>query len=320
MTDSASPRAAAPAAAGASARNPEPLPSKGMLATAGAFLWWGLFPIYLKALQSVPAVQIVGHRIVWCCVLVTLWMAVRGELPKLYKALTDRGIRWRLAASGALISINWLVYAWAVNTGHVVETSLGYFINPLVNVLLGVVVLSERLNRVQWMAIALAAAAVVHLTIIAGHPPWIALVLALSFGSYGLIRKITSVDATSGLAAETLLLLPFAAGYLIWCEATGSGALGHSGPIVDTLLIASGVATAVPLVLFAYGARRIPYSTVGVLQYIAPSMQLALGVLLYGEPFGPMRAIGFALIWTALVVYVADGVLRSRRPAGRGAA
>ena len=299
-------------AARSSAADPS-APAKGVAAAGGAFVIWGLFPIYLKALQTVPAMQIVAHRIVWCCVLVVAWLAVRGDITKLYRAVTERTTRWRLTATGLLISVNWLVYAWAVTKGYVVEASLGYFINPLVNVLLGVLVLSERLNRTQWTAVALAGIAVVYLTIDAGRPPWISLALALSFGCYGLLRKITSTDAISGLAAETLLVMPLAAAYLLWCESVGSGSLGHWGTLVDTLLICSGIATAVPLVLFTYGARRIPYSTVGVLQYIAPTLQLALGVLLYHEPFGPARATGFSFIWLALLIYAGEGLLRSRR-------
>lgn len=201
-----------------------------------------------------------------------------------------------------------------MSTGHVVETSLGYFINPLVNVLLGVVVLSERLNRAQWISVGLAAAGVLYLTVTAGRPPWIALTLAVSFGTYGLIRKTAQVDALPGLAIETALLAPVAAGYLVWCAMKGSGAMGSEGALVDWLLVGSGVATAVPLFLFAFGARRLPYSMVGVLQYIGPSLQLACALLVFGEPFGHDRAVGFALIWSALLVYAADGLVRSRIP------
>ena len=185
--------------------------------------------------------------------------------------------------------------------GHVIESSLGYFINPLVNVLLGVVVLSERLTPLRWIAIALAAAGVAYLTLVAGRPPWIALTLALSFGMYGLIRKVVKVESLPGLAIETLLLLPVAALYLIWCEFAGSGTLGRTGPGIAALLIGTGPLTAISLFLFAFGARLLPYSTVGVLQYIAPSLQFACGVFAFHEPFERTRAIGFVLIWTALL-------------------
>jgi chloramphenicol-sensitive protein RarD len=212
-----------------------------------------------------------------------------------------------------LITNNWAVYVWAVMNGHVVEGSLGYFINPLVNVLLGVALLSERLTRAQWTAVALAAIGVAYLTIAAGSPPWIALALAFSFGFYGLIRKVVKVESLPGLAVETLLLLPFAVGYLFWCESAGSGALGHARPAVAALLIGSGPLTAIALFLFAYGARLVPYSTVGVLQYIAPTLQLACGVFVLHERFERTRAVGFALIWAALVIYAGESLWLARK-------
>ncbi len=284
----------------------------GLVAAIGAFLFWGVFPLYLALLAAVPALQILAHRIVWCCVFVVAWVALRGELPAMRAALANRGSRLRLAASGSLISVNWLTYVWAINHGHVIDSSLGYFINPLVSVALGVVVLSERLNRAQWTAVALAAAGVLYLTIVTGRLPWISLVLASSFGLYGLIRKVVAVESLPALATETLLLAPLAAGYLLWVGAQGTGAFGRLGLGLDLLLLGSGVATAVPLALFAYGARRIPLSTVGLTQYLAPSMQLLLGVFFFGEPFPRARAIGFALIWCGLAIYAADGLRRAR--------
>ncbi len=220
---------------------------------------------------------------------------------------------WRLALSAALLTVNWLVYVWAVMNGHVIESSLGYFINPLVNVLLGVVVLSERLSRAQWTAVALAAAGVTYLTIQSGSPPWIALALALSFGTYGLIRKVVKVDALPGLATETLLLMPLALMYLIWCEFAGSGTLGRTGPGIAALLIGTGPLTAISLFLFAFGARLLPYSTVGVLQYIAPTLQLICGVFVFHEQFARARVLGFVLIWTALLIFAGDGLWQSRK-------
>lgn len=301
------------------ATNTAPLPSttsatsgSGLAAAAGAFAIWGLFPLYLRALHVVPALQIVAHRVAWACVFVLAWIAMRGELAGLRPILTNRALLLRLAAAAVLISINWLAYVWGVSSGRVVETSLGYFINPLVNVLLGVAVLSERLNRVQWVSVGLAAGGVIYLTVAAGHLPWIALTLAFSFGTYGLIRKTAQVDALPGLAIETALLAPLAAGYLVWCALRGDGAMGSQGAMVDALLVASGVVTALPLFLFAYGARRLPYSMVGVLQYIGPTLQLICALVVFGEPFGHDRAVGFALIWSALLVYAGDGLVRSR--------
>jgi len=292
---------------------PRPSAGSGLAAALGAFLIWGLFPLYLKPLSGVPAMQILAHRIVWCCLLVFAWLALRGELPAVRRALADPGTRLRLMASAALISVNWLVYVWAVTNGQVVEASLGYFINPLLNVVLGVLVLKERLNRAQWIAVTLAALGVAYLTAFAGRPPWIALVLAASFATYGLIRKVVAVESVPGLATETLLLAPFALGWLLWCEAQGSGALGHASAGVNALLVGSGLATALPLALFAYGARLIRYSTLGILQYVGPTLQFLIGVLVFGEPFPRARAIGFVLIWLGLVFYAADSLWRSRK-------
>jgi chloramphenicol-sensitive protein RarD len=287
--------------------------SKGFTAAAVAFTMWGVFPLYFHPLYQISSFQIIGHRIVWSCVIVLLWMALRGELPALRATLANRSLVWRLALSAILVTVNWLVYIWAVLNGHVVETSLGYFINPLVNVVMGVVLLHERLTRAQWTAVGLAAAGVVYLTILSGSPPWIALALAFSFGTYGLIRKVAKVDALPGLATETLLLLPFALIYLIWCEYAGTGALGHTGPATAALLIGSGPLTAISLFLFAFGARLIPYSTVGLLQYIAPTLQLICGVFVFHEPFERSRAVGFALIWMALLIFAGDGLWQSRK-------
>jgi chloramphenicol-sensitive protein RarD len=287
--------------------------TKGFTATAAAFTVWGVFPLYFHPLHLVSPFQVIAHRVVWSCVFVLLWMALRGELSAIRAALADRSVVWRLAVTATLITFNWTAYVWAIMNDHIVEGSLGYFINPLVNVLLGVAVLSERLTRAQWTAIALAAGGVAYLTVEAGRPPWIALFLAVSFGSYGLIRKIVKVEALPGLAIETLVLLPFAVLYLLWCESAGTGALGHAGLPTTTLLIGSGPLTAITLFLFAYGTRLLPYSTVGVLQYIAPTLQLACGVFAFHEEFTRTRAVGFALIWAALVIYAGEGLLLSRR-------
>jgi chloramphenicol-sensitive protein RarD len=287
--------------------------SRGLAAATAAFAIWGLFPLYLHPLSDVPPLQVIAHRISWSCLFLLAWLALRRQLGRLSAPLATPRVLGGLALTAVLISTNWLVYVWSVGHGHIVDASLGYFINPLVNVLLGVLVLRERLNRVQWCAVALATLAVGYLALLAGRPPWISLTLAVSFSLYGLVRKVLSVDALPGLTIETLLLAPLAAGYLIWCQAEGSGALSRAAPGIDALLLGSGIATAVPLCLFAYGARELRYATLGVLQYIAPSLQLACGVLVYAEAFAPARATGFALLWLGLLLYAADGVWRARR-------
>jgi chloramphenicol-sensitive protein RarD len=291
--------------------------NKGFLCAASAFAIWGIFPLYFHALQQVPAVQVIAQRIVWSCLFILGWMFFRGELGSLRAALTNRGVVVRLALTATLITGNWLAYVYGVTHGRVVETSLGYFIGPLVNVLLGVVLLSEKLTRAQWTAVALATLGVGYLTFMTGGLPWIALTLAFSFASYGLLRKVVKVEALPGLATETLLLVPFAVGYLLWCESAGGGAFGHTGPVTGALLIASGPLTAITLFLFAYGTRLLPYSTIGVLQYIAPSLQFVCGVFVLHEPFDHARAIGFAVIWAALVIYAGEGVRLSRRQQAR---
>jgi chloramphenicol-sensitive protein RarD len=288
-----------------------------LISAATAFAIWGVFPLYFHALQQVPSVQIIAHRIVWSCVFVFGWMYFRGELGSVRAALTNPGVVLRLAVTATLISSNWLTYVFGVAHGRVVETSLGYFIGPLVNVLLGVVLLSEKLTPAQWTAVALATLGVGYLTVITGGLPWIALTLAFTFATYGLLRKVVKVEALPGLATETLLLLPLAAAYLWWSETAGSQALGHTGPLTDVLLIASGPLTAFTLFLFAYGTRLLPYSTVGLLQYIAPSLQFVCGVFVLHEPFDRARAIGFAVIWAALAIYAGEGVRLSRRQQAR---
>jgi chloramphenicol-sensitive protein RarD len=281
---------------------------RGMWQAAGAYLAWGLFPLYWKQIESVPALQLIGHRIAWSFLTLATIAAATGRT----------GVRLRpraralaiFALSAVLISVNWFTYVWAVNGGFVVETSLGYFINPLVSVLFGVLVLGERLRRPQWWAIGLAASGVAYLTLAHGSLPWIALVLAVSFGSYGLVRKIAPLDSFDGLTLETGLLFLPAVAYLGYTEHAGRGAFLHAGPFSDALLVGAGPVTTVPLLLFASAARRIPLSLMGVLQYIAPTVQFLLGVLVYKEPFDRAQLVGFALVWTALVVFGTEGLLR----------
>lgn len=289
-----------------------PTTGRGYAAAIGAFVMWGVFPLYLIGLSTVSAMQITAHRIVWSCVFALAWIAALGDFGRLREAVKRQGVLIRLVASAFFIAVNWLGFAWAVNNHHVLEVSLAYFIGPLLNIMLGIVVLSERLNRTQWLAVAFAAAGVAYLTFVAGKAPWIALMVGSSFALYGLIRKTVSVDALPGLAIETVLLTPFAAGFLIWAESTGTGALGRSDGLVTTLLLVSGVVTSVPLVLFSYGARLVPYSTIGILQFIAPSMQLGCGLLVFGESIGAERMAGFVLIWIGLLIYVANALWRAR--------
>jgi chloramphenicol-sensitive protein RarD len=290
------------------------LDRRGVAATVGAFVVWGLFPLYWRLLQHVPSLQIIAHRVVWSAVLVVGWLCLRERGAWLRRIAVQPRARVTLALTSVLISCNWGLYIWSVNNGHVVEASLGYFINPLVNVLLGVVVLRERLTRPQWIAVAVAAAGVAWLTWQAGRAPWIALGLALSFGAYGLLRKLVQVDAVSGLGMESVYLFAPALALVAWGEAGHGGAFVHGWSLgTDVLLVLAGAVTAVPLLGFAYGVRRIPLSLVGLLQYIAPTLQLLLGVVVFGEPFGPERALGFVLIWAALAIFVGDSLWRGRR-------
>ncbi len=288
---------------------------KGFWAVFGAFVIWGLFPLYWHQLKQVPSMQIVAHRVVWCGILVVGYLLLRHGSGWLRLALGRPRVPLMLGASSILISINWGLYIWAVNNGHVVESSLGYFINPLVNVLLGVLLLHEKLNTAQRVAVACAALGVAWLTWQLGAPPWIALGLALSFGSYGLIRKIAAVEAIPGLGVEGVFLFLPALAYLLWTHHQGEGVFGHLPPLQNLMLVAGGALTALPLIWFAYGARRIPYSLVGIVQYVGPTLQLLTGVFLFGEPFTRVQALGFGMIWAALAIYAVDGLWRSRRPA-----
>ncbi len=286
---------------------------KGLAAAIGAYVLWGVFPLYWYFLREVPALEIIAHRILWCAVFVVGYLVARDGLAWLRTALSRPKVGRLLVLSALLISFNWGIYIWAVTNGRVVESSLGYFINPLVNVLIGVLVLRERLNRAQWTAVAMAAAGVLWLAFLHGEPPWISLALALSFACYGLIRKVAHVDAIPGLAIESLVMLVPAVAWLGWLHWQGTANFLDGRPGSDWLLVFGGVLTALPLIGFAFGARRVPYSLVGILQYISPTLQLLTGVLLLGETFSGTQAIGFSAIWAGLVVYAADGLWRARR-------
>ncbi|PPV07947.1 hypothetical protein XBLMG947_1167 [Xanthomonas bromi] len=288
---------------------------RGLLITASTFVLWGLVPVYWHLLKAVPSLQIIAHRIVWSTVLVVAWLLATSGL-RWWRSIAaqPRALRM-LAGSSVAIAFNWGLYIWAINAGHVIEASLGYFINPLLSVLLGVLVLKERLRRIQWVAVVCAAAGVLWLTIDAGAPPWIALGLAVSFGVYGLLRKLVAVDPVAGLGVESVYLFVPALLLAAWGEqGHGGGFLSGWSLRTDAMLIFGGVVTALPLIGFAYGVRRIPLSLVGILQYIAPSLQLLLGVWFFHEPFDQGRAIGFAAIWAGLLLFVGDSVLRSRQP------
>jgi chloramphenicol-sensitive protein RarD len=292
---------------------------RGTAAGLSAYLLWGCFPLYFPLLEPAGGVEIVAHRVVWSLLFVALLLTVLRRWPLVRAAVTDRRTLLVLSGASVLIAANWLVFVYGVNSGHVVETSLGYFINPLVSVLLGVVVFSERLRPLQWTAVALAAVAVVVLTVDYGRPPWIALTLAATFGAYGLLKKLVRVEAAPGLFVETLVTLVPALVVLGVLYGTGHGTAGSEGTGHLLLLMASGVATAVPLLLFAAAAHRIPLSTVGLLQYVTPLMQLAIGVFVFSEPMPPVRLAGFTIVWAALAVFTLDS-LRSARAAGRRAA
>lgn len=286
---------------------------QGLAAATVAYVLWGVFPLYWYLLRQVPALEVIAHRIIWCAVFVAGWLSLSQGRGWLRAALVP-GVGRMLLASSILISVNWGLYIWAVTHGHVVEASLGYFINPLVNVLLGVLLLRERLNPAQWAAVAVAAAGVLWLTLLLDRPPWIALSLAFSFSFYGLIRKVAQVDAVPGLAVESLLMLLPALLLLAWMHLHGQAAFLGGQPGLDLLMVLGGVLTALPLIGFAFGARRIPYSLIGFLQYIAPSLQLVCGVWLLGESFSGVQAIGFGCIWAALIIYAADMLRRMRKP------
>jgi chloramphenicol-sensitive protein RarD len=286
--------------------------NRGIAYALAAYLLWGVFPVYFKALQGVAPLQILGHRIVWslavCAALLVLlrrlrWLADLRRQPRV--------LLW-FAATSALVALNWFVYIWAVNSGRVVDASLGYFINPLVNVLIGAVVLRERLRAVQWLAVAVAASAVLWLTWQAAAVPWIGLVLAITWGVYGVLRKTAALGAIEGLTLETLLLAPAAAAYLLWLSSSGQSAFAQGDAVTQALLLAAGPVTAAPLLLFAAGARRIPFSTLGLLQYVSPTLQLLIGVWLYQEPFAE-RAPGYVLIWIALAIFSIEGLVQGWR-------
>ncbi len=285
----------------------------GVYYAALAYMAWGFLPVFFKQLIQVNAFEIVLHRMVWSVVFLLCVLTVLKRWSWLRSVARQPRVLVAFAVSALLLSANWTVYVWAVQNAHVLDASLGYFILPLVNVALGFAFLNERPRPVQWLAVAVAAAGVLWLTVQAGRLPWVALVLAITFGIYGLLRKLAKLGALEGLTLETLLLSPFAVGLLAWWAWHGQGALVQGDAATLGWLLLAGPLTAIPLLLFAAGARRLPLATLGILQYISPSLQMLLGVWLYGEAFEPARAIGFYLIWLALVLYSADSLWSARK-------
>ncbi|RCK75524.1 MAG: Protein rarD [Anaerolineae bacterium] len=281
----------------------EGLNRKGLMLGFGAYLIWGFFPLYFKALSSIPSAQVLAHRFVWSFLLLILILAQRKEWKTLGKHLRNKKTLAIYALAGSLLAINWGTYVWAVNAGFVLESSLGYFINPLVNVLLGVLFLRERLRWSQWLPVGIAAVGVAYLTIQYHTLPWIALTLAFSFGFYGLVKKVAPLSSLYGLTLETMVLFLPAVFYLTLQEVNGAGSFGHGSLWVNVLVLLSGVVTVIPLLMFGSAARLVPLWTMGLLQYIAPTCQFLLGVLIFHEPFTTARLIGFSIIWLALLIF-----------------
>ncbi len=287
--------------------------NKGILAGIGAYTLWGLFPIYWRLLEEVPAIEILAHRMVWSLVFVAVLLTVQKDWRWLRETSHNRRTMLTYTLAAILLSINWFTYIWAVNAGYVVEASLGYFINPLVNFLLGVIFLGEKLRAGQVAAVILAALGVVYLTVSYGSLPWISLVMAFTFGMYGLIKKTAPLESMHGFSLETMVLFLPALFFLLYREATGVGGFVHQGTAVTLLLILAGPVTSIPLLLFGYSARRIPLSMLGFIQYIAPTLQFMLGVFVYTEPFPPARLVGFSIIWLALLIYSLESLYFNRK-------
>ena len=286
--------------------------NKGIWYGVGAYALWGLFPIYWKFLHQVSAVQVIGHRIGWSFLLLIAYIF----LTKQWQDFRAVAFQWKTigiySIAGVLLSLNWLIYVWGVNSGFIVETSLGYFINPLLSVLLGVVFLRERLRPIQWIPVGLAALGVIYLAFVYGHLPWIALSLAFSFGFYGFVKKLSPLGSLYGLTLETGIVFPIALIYLVIVGVTGSGSFLHSGTLVDMFLIGAGVVTTIPLLMFASAAKQIPLTIVGLLQYIAPTLQFLIGVFIYKEAFDFSHFIGFSIVWVALIIFAVESYVANR--------
>jgi chloramphenicol-sensitive protein RarD len=288
----------------------------GVLSAGCAFLMWGVFPLYLKTLKAIPPLEILSHRVFWSFIMLALILTLRHQWGWITSIKKNPRITAAFIASASMLAINWVVYIWSINHDRIVDASLGYFIAPLFNVLFGVM-LGERLRLWQWISVGLAATGVAWLTISAGQLPWIGLTLAFTFGLYGLLRKTASLGALEGLTLETLVMLPLSALFLLLPESSSSHAFINAGINTSLLLVAAGPVTAIPLLLFAYGARRIPLSLVGILQYIGPTIQLLLGIYLYNEVFSSTKFIGYGLIWCALGLYSIESLWQAWRHSAR---
>jgi chloramphenicol-sensitive protein RarD len=286
--------------------------NKGIWYALGAYITWGLFPIYWKILGGIPALQLLGHRIFWSFLLLFAIVLIARQ-RKVFRESLNRRVLLIYSIAAVLIAINWLTYVWAVGAGFIVETSLGYFINPLFSVLLGVIFLRERLRPLQWLPLGLATAGVLYLTFAYGSLPWVALTLAISFGFYGLVKKAAPLGALHGLTLETGILFLPAVGFLLFSEFNGTGAFLHTATLMDLMLVGAGLVTVVPLLMFASAAQRIPLTMIGILQYVNPSMQFVLGVVIFKEPFDHHRLIGFGIVWVALILFGVEGFLAQRR-------
>ncbi len=286
--------------------------NRGVWYAIGAYAFWGLFPVYWKWLHGVPALQLLGHRIGWSFLLLAAVILLTHQWAAFRAAALKKQVLGVYLIAALLLGVNWLTYVWAINAGFVVESSLGYFINPLLSVLMGVIFLRERLRPLQWLPVGLAAVGVGYLAFAYGALPWIALTLAFTFGFYGLVKKTAPLGSLYGLTLETGILFLPAIGYLLYADRMGQGAFLHTGSGSDLLLIGAGAVTTIPLLMFASAARRIPLSLVGILQYIAPTLQFLLGVLVYREPFDHARLIGFGIVWLALIVFGLEGYFANR--------
>ena len=287
--------------------------NKGVVFAMAAYVLWGFFPLYFKAVQQVPPLQILMHRIAWgflFSLFIVLGLKQWGDFKRL---VFRKRIVLISTGTAVILGINWFTYVWAVTSNRVVESSLGYFIKPLVSVLLGVIFLKEQLRPWQWAAVGLMTAGVLYLTISSGQLPWVSLILAFSFGFYGLFKKTAPLGALHSTTLETAVLTIPAVAYLLLINSSGTGVFGHSSTLLDVLLVVSGPVTDIPLLLFSLGARRVPLTTIGLLQYIAPTLQFLLGVLVFHEPFDQSQLIGFGIIWLALILFSVDNLLARRR-------
>lgn len=288
----------------------------GLVYALLAYGSWGLFPLFWKQLAQIPALELVAHRVAWACIAYLVLVLLRRRGRELLRGLRDRSTLRIIIPAGLLVGLNWLTFIYAVATDRVLHASLGYFLNPLVSIVLGMVFLGERLRRAQWVAVGLAGVGVAFMASLAEGVPWIGLVLALTFGGYGLLRKVAPVDGLMGATIESALLVPVAGLYLAWLAVDGTGAMGRMGTRTDLLLLAAGVITAAPLVWFANAARRLPLRTLGFMQYMAPTMQFSLAVLVFGEALTPVHLRGFGCIWAGVVLFSVESWWVARRRSG----